>query len=196
MLVPRPTLGKRNRDPLHSSVMSGRAPGPRAAVPGAVVGLISDTHGLVRPEALVALTGVDLIVHAGDIGGPAVLEALRAIAPVVAVRGNNDREAWAASLPEIARTEIEGARLCVVHDLKELRLDPTRDDIDVVVHGHSHRPSVEHRERVLIVNPGSAGPRRFTLPIAVARLRLTPEGPCAEIVALDLTPVRGRPQSP
>jgi putative phosphoesterase len=165
--------------------MSRRSPRVRAAVPGAVVGLISDTHGLVRPEALAALAGVDLIVHAGDIGGPAVLEALRGIAPVVAVRGNNDREAWAASLPDIAKTEIGGVRLCVVHDLNELRLEPRRDDIDVVVHGHSHRPSVAHRDRVLIVNPGSAGPRRFTLPIAVARLRLAPEGPHAEIVALD-----------
>jgi putative phosphoesterase len=165
--------------------MSGRSPRARAAVAGTVVGLISDTHGLIRPEALAALAGVDLIVHAGDIGGPAVLEALRAIAPVVAVRGNNDREAWAASLPDITTTEVGGARVCVVHDLKELRLDPAREGIDVVVHGHSHRPSVEHRERVLIVNPGSAGPRRFTLPIAVARLRLAPEGPRAEIVALD-----------
>jgi putative phosphoesterase len=156
-------------------------------VPGAVVGLISDTHGLVRPEALAALAGVDLIVHAGDIGSAAVLDALRAIAPVVAVRGNNDREPWAASLPDVARTEIGGLRLCVVHDLKELRLDLARDGVDVVVHGHSHRPSIERRERLLIVNPGSAGPRRFTLPIAVARLRLAPEGPRAEIVALDTT---------
>jgi putative phosphoesterase len=165
--------------------MSGGRPRARTVLPGIVVGLISDTHGLVRPEALAALAGVDLIVHAGDIGSPAVLEALRAIAPVVAVRGNNDREAWASGLPHIARTEIGGIRVCVVHDLKELRLDPARDGIDVVVHGHSHRPSVERRERVLIVNPGSAGPRRFTLPIAVARLRLAPEGPHAEIVALD-----------
>jgi uncharacterized protein len=149
------------------------------------LGVIADTHGLMRREALSALATSDLIVHAGDVGAPDVLVALRGIAPVVAVRGNNDREAWASALPDIARTEIGGARLCVVHDLKELRLDPAREGIDVVVHGHSHRPSVERRERVLIVNPGSAGPRRFTLPIAVARLHLAPEGPRAEIVALD-----------
>jgi len=166
--------------------MRGRGTRTRAVVSGAVVGLISDTHGLVRPEALAALAGVDLIVHAGDIGSAAVLGALREIAPVVAVRGNNDREAWAASLPELAKTEIAGVRLCVVHDLKELRLDPTREGIDVVIHGHSHRPSIERLEHVLVVNPGSAGPRRFKLPIAVARLRLGPGGLRAEIVALDV----------
>jgi putative phosphoesterase len=158
--------------------------------PGAVVGVISDTHGLLRPEAVAALARVDLIVHAGDIGSAAVLEALRQIAPVVAVRGNNDRGPWAASLPEIARTEVSGIRLCVVHDLKQLRTDPASDGIDVVIHGHSHRPSVERRERLLVLNPGSAGPRRFTLPIAVARLRVGPAGLRAEIVELPRPPAR------
>src|SRR5262245_52817274 len=131
----------------------------------AVVGLISDTHGLLRPEALAALAGVDLIVHAGDIGSPVILDALGAIAPVVAVRGNNDHEPWAASVPEIATTTIGGVRLCVIHDLKTLRGDVAAQGADVIVSGHSHRPGVERRRGVLLVNPGSAGPRRFTLPI-------------------------------
>lgn len=168
----------------------------RAVVSSVVVGLIADTHGLLRPEALAALRGVDLIVHAGDIGSAAVLGALGAIAPVLAVRGNNDREAWAASLPAIAKTEIGGVRLCVVHDVKELRIDPVREGIDVVVHGHSHRPSVERRDRLLIVNPGSAGPRRFTLPIAVARLHLGRAGPRVEIVTLEVSGLSGPSRGP
>src|SRR5438094_4229637 len=127
MLVPPPPLGKRRLLRLHSTAMRQVGRRARAATPGAVVGVISDTHGLLRPEAVAALAGVDVIVHAGDIGGAAILEALRAIAPVIAVRGNNDRDAWAAALPDVARTEVGGVRLCVVHDLKELRGDPATD---------------------------------------------------------------------
>lgn len=149
-----------------------------------IVGLVSDTHGVLRPEAVAALDGVDLILHGGDIGAPAVLDGLRAVAPVVAVRGNNDTDAWAASLPDIVVQQVGGARICLVHDLKELRIDPAAEGIDVVVSGHSHRPSVERRGTVLLVNPGSAGPRRFSLPIAVARLSLDGVSPRAEIVEL------------
>jgi putative phosphoesterase len=156
----------------------------------AVVGVIADTHGLLRPEAIAALASVDLIVHAGDIGSAAILAELGAIAPVVAVRGNNDREAWAASVPEIVTTEVAGSRLYVIHDLKMLARDPADLDVDVIISGHSHRPSAEHRTGFLLLNPGSAGPRRFSLPIAVARLYLGPAGPKVEIVELDVT---GRP---
>ncbi len=150
------------------------------------VGVISDTHGLLRPEALSALRGVELILHAGDIGAAAVLDQLRALAPVLAVRGNNDREAWAAALPEVVVKEIAGARICIVHDLKELRLDPDADRLDVIVSGHSHQPRVERRGGLLLLNPGSAGPRRFRLPIALARLHLGGQMPHAEIVELEV----------
>ena len=137
-----------------------------------IVGLISDTHGLVRPEALKALAGADVILHAGDIGAPAVLAALKAIAPVVAVRGNNDREGWAKSVPEIVVRTLGGVKICLIHQLDELDVDPAREGIAVVVSGHSHKPLIERRDGVLYVNPGSAGPRRFSLPIAVGRLTL------------------------
>ena len=158
----------------------------RQASGKAVVGVISDTHGLLRPEAVAALASVDLIVHAGDIGSAAILDKLRTIAPVVAVRGNNDRDAWAASVPEIATTEIAGIRLYVIHDLKALRGNPADLGVDVVISGHSHRPSVERRPGLLLLNPGSAGPRRFSLPITIARLSLGTAGPRAEIVELDI----------
>lgn len=132
------------------------------------VGLISDTHGLLRPQALEALRGCRHIIHAGDIGGAQVLEALGAIAPVTAVRGNNDTGAWARRLPGTDEVEIAGTRIRVVHDLSEL--DP--GDCEVVVSGHSHRPKKELRGGVLYVNPGSAGPRRFSLPVTLARLAL------------------------
>lgn len=133
------------------------------------VGLISDTHGLLRPEALTFLRGSDFIVHAGDIGTSEVLEALAAIAPVTAVRGNNDLEPWAERIPETAVLDAVGVRIHVIHDLAQLRATP---DVRVVVSGHSHKPRVEERDGVLYVNPGSAGPRRFSLPIAVGELRI------------------------
>jgi uncharacterized protein len=167
----------------------------RRAGKTAVVGVISDTHGLLRPEAVAALTSVDLIVHAGDIGSPALLDELAAIAPVVAVRGNNDRERWAAALPETVTTEIAGVRLHVVHDLKTLRADTAGLGVQVIISGHSHKPKIEHRSGVMLLNPGSAGPRRFTLPIAVARLSLGPSGPRAQIVELDVAAAPARPRA-
>lgn len=137
----------------------------------AVVGVIADTHGLVRPAALEALAGSDLIVHAGDIGSPDVLAALEAIAPVTAVRGNVDRAAWARDLPETAAVEAGAARLYVLHDLNALDLDPA-GSFAAVIAGHSHRPRLEARDRVLYFNPGSAGPRRFRLPVSVGRLQV------------------------
>ncbi len=136
------------------------------------VGLISDTHGLLREEALRALKGSDLIIHAGDVGKPEILTALEAIAPVIAVRGNVDRGAWAQSLPETAVAEA-GSVLCyVLHDVQALDLDPAAAGFHVVVSGHSHQPSRSERSGVLYLNPGSAGPRRFRLPVTVARLSL------------------------
>ncbi len=183
MLVPARPLGKRRLERLHSTVMK-RGARRRRAGHGIVVGVISDTHGLLRPEAVAALASVDLIVHAGDIGSAALLDELAAIAPVVAVRGNNDRGRWAAALPETVTTEIAGVRLHVVHDLKTLRGDPATLGVDVVISGHSHKPRVARRAGMLLLNPGSAGPRRFSLPIAVARLRLGRSGIRAEVVEL------------
>jgi len=150
------------------------------------IGVISDTHGLVRPEALRALRGADLIVHAGDVGAPEVLEALRAVAPVVAVRGNNDRGRWARALAETEVVERGGRALYVLHDLHELDVDPRAAGYHAVIAGHSHQPRVEHRDGVLYLNPGSVGPRRFRLPICVARLQITARRLRAEIVTLDV----------
>lgn len=134
------------------------------------VGLISDTHNLVRPEALARLAGVDAIVHAGDICVPEVLDALSRIAPVTAVRGNNDRGAWADPLPLSTALAIAGIEIFVVHDIADLGRDPPPGRPNVVVTGHSHKPSIVSREGVLYVNPGSAGPRRFTLPVSIGML--------------------------
>lgn len=152
------------------------------------IGLISDTHGLVRPEALRALTGVAQIVHAGDVGSQDVLDALERLAPVVAVRGNNDRGAFAERLPERAVVERPGLRLLVLHDGHELAREPASGAFDVVVTGHSHRPRVEDLDGVLYVNPGSAGPRRFRLPVSVARLALARGRVTARIIELQIGP--------
>ena len=133
------------------------------------IGLISDTHNLLRPEVLAWLRGADHILHGGDICGEAVLATLREIAPLTAVRGNNDRGAWAAELPVSQTVRFEDVAVHMVHDLGELVLP---DAVRVVVTGHSHKPKVEEREGVLYVNPGSAGPRRFTLPIALGELKI------------------------
>ena len=153
-----------------------------AATTSVRVGVISDTHGLLRPEAVRALRGVDLIVHAGDIGTPDVLDGLRAIARVTAVRGNNDRGTWARALPEHETIRVAGARIHVIHDVKELRGD--LGEVDVVVSGHSHRPGIVDRDGTLFLNPGSAGPRRFTLPVTVAHLVIRAGMPRARIIAL------------
>ncbi len=134
------------------------------------VGLISDTHGLLRPDAADFLRGSDLIVHAGDICDRAVLDALEAIAPTIAVRGNNDRGAWADALRESEFVEIGGIVVYAIHDIDAIDIDAEAAGVRVVVSGHSHRPSRAERGGVLFVNPGSAGPRRFTLPISIAEL--------------------------
>ncbi len=150
------------------------------------IGVISDTHGLVRPEAVAALRGSDLIVHAGDVGHPAVLEALRAVAPVVAVRGNNDHGAWAEELSATEVVERAGVLLYVLHDLAELDIDLKAAGFHAVIAGHSHQPKLERREGVLYLNPGSAGPRRFKLPVALARVRVHAAGIDAELVELEV----------
>jgi len=150
------------------------------------VGLISDTHGLMRPEALAALDGVSHIVHAGDIGTPEILAQLGAIAPVTAIRGNNDKGPWARGIAEHEVVEIGGKSIYVLHDLKELDLDPVAAGFAVVVTGHSHKPLITTRDDVLYVNPGSAGPRRFTLPISVAMLEIAGDAIHAEIRELKL----------
>jgi len=149
-----------------------------------IVGVISDTHGLLRPEAADALRGCDRIVHAGDIGKPDVLAQLRAIAPLTAIRGNIDR--WATGLPDCEVVEIEGRTLYVLHDLSALDLDPKAAGFDVVISGHSHCPRVSETDGVLYLNPGSAGPRRFTLPVALAVLEVSGEQLDARIVHLDV----------
>jgi putative phosphoesterase len=137
-----------------------------------VLGLISDTHGLLRESALSALAGCRLILHAGDVGSPEILPRLRTIAPVIAVRGNIDREAWARELPETAVVERGSVRIYMIHDVHDLDLDPAAAGFHIVVSGHSHKPSRTERNGVLYLNPGSAGPRRFRLPITIALLDL------------------------
>jgi hypothetical protein len=134
------------------------------------IGVISDTHGLLRPEALDALEGVAYILHAGDIGDPALLETLERIAPVTAIRGNVDRGPWADALPETARLTIDGLQVYMIHDRNDLRADPKAEGWDVVISGHSHRPGIDDTGTPLWLNPGAAGPRRFRLPITLAYL--------------------------
>jgi putative phosphoesterase len=136
------------------------------------IGIISDTHGLLRPEAVERLAGVQHIIHAGDIGRPDVISELRRIAPVTAVRGNIDRDAWAAGYPQTELVKLEDRVFYVLHNIAELDLDPVAAGIDVVVSGHSHQPRIETVDGVVYLNPGSAGPRRFSLPIALATLDL------------------------
>jgi putative phosphoesterase len=134
------------------------------------VGLISDTHGLLRPEAVESLRGSDFIVHAGDIGDSSIVEHLARLAPVTAVRGNTDHGAWAAAIPETAVLQVGAVLIYVIHDISELDLDPAAAGFHAVVAGHSHRPTQEQREGVLFINPGSAGPRRFQLPVSTGQL--------------------------
>ncbi|RRH91392.1 metallophosphoesterase [Variovorax beijingensis] len=146
------------------------------------VGLVSDTHGLLRPEAVAALQGSDFIVHGGDIGDAGILEALAAIAPLTVVRGNNDREPWADRIPETALLNAGGVVVHAIHDLSQFAAAPA--GVRVVVSGHSHKPKIEERAGVLYVNPGSAGPRRFKLPIAVAELIVDGGAVSARIIEL------------
>lgn len=150
------------------------------------VGLISDTHGLLRPEAVAFLRGCEHIIHAGDIGNDGVLDQLRGLAPLASVRGNNDRGDWAQRLAETEFLEIAGVYVYVIHDLQELDIDPGAAGVRVVVSGHSHRPRIEEKNGVLYVNPGSSGPRRFKLPVSVGELTVSGASVSARIVELDL----------
>jgi hypothetical protein len=149
------------------------------------VGVISDTHGLLRREAIAALGGSRLIIHAGDVGRPEVLEELRRLAPTFAVRGNVDTQPWAAKLPATEAVEVGPLLLWVLHDIAELDIDPGAG-FAAIIYGHSHKPSIEWRDGVLYLNPGSAGPRRFRLPVTVARLSVHGRSIEAEIVELDV----------
>ena len=149
------------------------------------IGVIADTHGLLRPSALQALQGCDLIVHAGDVGNPEVLQGLRRLAPVVAVRGNVDRGAWAQDLPLSEVVEAGDLSLYVLHILDELDLDPAAAGFSAVIYGHSHRASIQQRDGVLYLNPGSAGPRRFRLPVTLAKIAVRQGELQAELVDLE-----------
>jgi uncharacterized protein len=149
-----------------------------------IIGLISDTHGLIRPQAIEALQGVELIIHAGDIGKPEVLSVLKHVAPVAAIKGNIDSGAWAKLLPDTKLVKTGGTRLFIIHNVRELDCDPVARGFQVVVSGHSHKPSVSTRGGVLFVNPGSAGPRRFKLPVAVGKLLIEGNRLNAEIIEL------------
>lgn len=137
------------------------------------IGLISDTHGLLRPQALRALEGSDLIIHAGDVGDPEILKTLKTLAPVFAVRGNVDTEPWAMAIPETEVIEMDRATIYVLHDVHALDLDPAAAGFQIIVSGHSHKPARTERDGVLFLNPGSAGPRRFDLPVTIARLDMS-----------------------
>lgn len=150
------------------------------------IGLISDTHGLLRPEATSFLRGSDAIIHAGDVCDPAILAELAALAPVTAVRGNCDRGPWTAALKELELLEVGDVRILVCHDLAGLRLDVAQAAVHAVVSGHSHQPKVETRAGILFINPGSAGPRRFRLPISVGELRVNGTSVSAHLQELEV----------
>jgi putative phosphoesterase len=150
------------------------------------IGLIADTHGLLRPEARAALKGVDRILHAGDICNAQVIEQLEQLAPVVAVRGNNDKGEWAASLRETETLEVGGVKVHMIHDLHQLKPQPEAEGIQVVISGHSHKPAIRKERGVLFINPGSAGPRRFRLPISLAFLEIEEGVPKASLQTLEV----------
>ena len=150
------------------------------------VGIISDTHGLLRPRAIEALRGSEVIIHAGDVGKPGIIQELRRIAPVFAVRGNVDNQAWAMALPITERVEVGAQSFWVIHEIAQLDIEPSAAGIAAVVFGHSHKPLIETRGGILYINPGSAGPRRFALPVSVARAIVSGEKIRAEIVELDV----------
>jgi uncharacterized protein len=156
------------------------------------IGVISDTHGLLHPEAEQCLAGVAHIIHAGDIGRPEVITGLCRIAPVIAIKGNVDTADWAARYPDTRTVKLGGRVIYILHDVNELKLDPVSDGVDVVISGHSHRPGVETVDGVLYLNPGSAGPRRFNLPITVATLELTESGIWPVIHQLSVAKQGGR----
>jgi putative phosphoesterase len=150
------------------------------------IGLISDTHGLLRPQALDFLEGSDAILHAGDIVDPATLERLAELAPLTSVRGNNDIGAWAGALPETVTVTLGGVVIHMLHDMKELAIDPVASGVRVVVTGHTHKPACAQRDGVLYVNPGAAGRRRFTLPVSVGELIIEDGHVSVRLVTLDI----------
>lgn len=150
------------------------------------LGIISDTHGLLRPEAVVFLQGCNRILHGGDIGNGEILAQLSSIAPVTAIRGNNDKGAWAEAIPETKLFEFGGIYVYTIHDLSQLNIDPSAAGIRVVISGHSHKPLIERRDGIWFVNPGSAGPRRFKLPISVADILIEGSAISPRIVELDI----------
>jgi putative phosphoesterase len=156
------------------------------------IGLISDTHGLLRPAAMEFLRGCDRIVHGGDIHKPGVLEVLAQMSPVIAVRGNNDKGDWADDLPETELVRFEEKLVYVIHDISQIDIDPGTAQVDVVVFGHSHQPSIEERKGVLYINPGSAGPKRFKLPVSVGELLINGDSIASRIVQLDSETWRAR----
>ena len=162
-------MGGRRNQAEPCSAGQVRSPSPARAV--VIIGVISDTHGLLRPEALAALRGSDYIIHAGDIGDPDILKKLAEIAPVTAISGNVDREGWAKKIPVTDVLEVGGVSIYVLHNLRELDLKPDAAGFAVVVYGHSHVAKQETKNGVLYFNPGSAGPRRFRLPVTIGRLR-------------------------
>jgi putative phosphoesterase len=151
-----------------------------------IIGIISDTHGLLRPETLDELSDSDLIVHAGDIGCMEIIHQLSSIASVSAIRGNIDKGEWASVFPEEDVVAVAGKYIYLIHNLGEINLDPAAAEFDLVVSGHTHRPLIEKKDGVLYVNPGSAGPRRFTLPVALAKAHITSEGVTAEITEIEI----------
>jgi putative phosphoesterase len=169
-----------------------RTPRYRITTTAERIGVISDTHGLVRPEVPPVLKGVDLIIHAGDIGKADVLDKLRQIAPVYAIKGNNDRDAWARRVPDTMVVTVGNLRLYVIHAVQDLEIDPAAGGFRAVISGHSHKPSLVTRDGVLYINPGSAGPRRFKLPVCVAKLRVRSGDISAQLIDL----FRGEPLEP
>ncbi len=151
-----------------------------------LAGVISDTHGLLRPEALDALAGCNLILHAGDVGSPDILDRLSAIAPVQAIRGNIDKGAWTAALPETLAVQAGPARIYMLHDVHTLGFDPAAAGFQMVISGHSHKPSGRERGGVIYLNPGSAGPRRFHLPVSLARVNFDKYPWAIEFITLDI----------
>ena len=148
------------------------------------IGVVSDTHGLLRDTVKEKLQDCSLILHAGDVGNPSVLEELGQIAEVVAVRGNMDGGSWARELPEMEYVEVEDTRICIIHNIADLPLDAAAAGVSIVIYGHSHKPAAEHKNGVLYLNPGSAGPKRFHLPISMALLHIGREGASPEFVRL------------
>lgn len=150
------------------------------------IGVISDTHNLLRSEATTALQGSDLIIHAGDIGSLQILENLKKIAPIVVVRGNNDKESWAEEIPIFEIIKLNDISIYVIHDIKDANINTLKEEVKIIISGHSHKPSINERDGIIYLNPGSAGPRRFKLPVTVAKIKILDTNIKAEIIELEI----------